>query len=261
MIKEKLQKLQSLKKTSDLYTKPLFLLQNTEHLDIDTHRDMLCTDKYIKRNQLRETYTEQQEKKFNRKYSEYLKALVKKRADDCFGVLIDFHIKFYRIDRYNRNELIFVLLPDYQIYERELGMLGVEPSWCGIIREMTNRQFYYLVMEYHRYDELFFKRLMYSFLESNEKLPSFYGLAALRAAKKMKDPVFLRYVYLSFKRKAGIEVKELETAVLHDAIEMDEEKVLKGCDGQHEYISVQDVNRKQDDILVQCRDAVTETNQ
>lgn len=254
MIKEKLLKLRSLKKTSDLYTKPLFLLENTENLDIDTHRDMLSTDKYIRRNKLRETYTEQQENKFNKKYGKYLKSLVTKRKEDGFTILVDFHIKFYHIDRYNKNELIFILLPDYLIYGKELAMLGMEPSLSGIVRKMKDKEFYFMVMEYYKYDFLFFKHLMHSFLEGNERLPSFYGLTVLKVIRQTNDHNFLCYVYLSFKSKAKIEIRELDDAMQENG---DEKTTMRRYDGNTSarYKSVPGENdrRKNNEVLIRCR--------
>lgn len=216
MIKEKLERLKASKKTTDLYVKPLFLLEDTEDLDIDTHRDLVDIDVYTKNCKPRETYTKLQELKFNRRYKRYLKSLVKKRKQDNYTFLIDFHIKFYHIDKYNRDELIFLLLPDYQIYGNELKKLGLMPFLMDIIKKMKDKSFYFMIMDYYEYDYEFFKMLIYNFIESNDQLSEFYSTTVLKVIHATHDKYFLGYVYFSLKKKSYIEMADLEKKIVNN---------------------------------------------
>lgn len=190
MIREKLKLLQKYKKTTDLYRKPTVLLEDTEELDRDAHLDLISEKiegqkkfKTIVETKLfrsdidRMSITETMERQFNKHIKKSLKGLLSTFYDQqndetklIFHLIIDFHIKYHFIDRYNKDELLILLLPFHKDYEKELLDLGFDCTYDSFLVKMKNRKFFSLLLTFIETAPSFFNGLLSDFFRRKHKI-------------------------------------------------------------------------------------------
>ncbi|KRH94920.1 hypothetical protein M153_950009485 [Pseudoloma neurophilia] len=187
MVKREILRVKSFKKTTDLYQKPVFLLEKTLELDKEQHFDLILqkTDDLSIYKQLlkskifsvkkdRMSMTEQMERIFNRHLVDTLVKLCKCRNDDqktgfIFNLIVDYIIKYCYIDRYNKTELFLLLLPNHLEYEKEIQKLGFESARNALLKMMKSKPFYSTMLKFCKSRPEFYDQLFYDFFKQNKK--------------------------------------------------------------------------------------------
>lgn len=207
VIRQAVENIRSSKCTSDFIHNPVFLLENTDSLDKETHYELILQKVHESENHLlmchiksklfsfrqeRMHLNTQKEKRYNLLITREIKNLLKIRwkknqeLNFIFNIIIDYHIKYNYIDKYNKNELLFVLLPHFQEYENEIKKLGINSSLSAIVRQMKNRKFFINFLEYSEYSPSFFEKAIKQFLKCNIQLHPFFYSTILKMIQDKK---------------------------------------------------------------------------
>ncbi|KAM0680804.1 hypothetical protein GINT2_001078 [Glugoides intestinalis] len=115
MLKEQLQELKKSKKTL-LYAKnALIRFVLNDEVDLNTlFYNLPFSTQFTTKKSLsfdRHTFSEREEKKFNKKFAPFLKSLISKIDDDNIDIMLEYLLRVYSIDTFNKKELTFILLP------------------------------------------------------------------------------------------------------------------------------------------------------
>lgn len=231
-IQSKLKKIQKSRKTTEILIKPLFLLEETNNLDKESHLDLIKSkilfytkfeklleskilfkiermdlsvgkerkfDKMLNANLIEllrikneyllnkntkndniknklenDNIKNNLEKNLKNNKKNYIISNLEEDVEFIFNIFIDYHIKFNYIDRYNKNILIFLLLPNFYLYEKELFLLEFKPTFNFIIKNMKNKKFFLEILKYEKCCLDFLDKLIFEFLRFNQSLDSFF---------------------------------------------------------------------------------------
>lgn len=255
MVKHQLTRIRREKNTTDIYTKPLFLLENTLDIDKESHLELielrienfkylrnLMKSKIYRIREDRMSFTARMEHIFNRALIETLVKLCKYRYSHVdglkdssengpygdlhpnsnhklidtendsegrknhllynisggnldaftFNLIIDYHIKYHYIDRFNKTELYLLLLPDHLSYEKEIEKLSFYSSRNHLLKKMRSKFFFTSLLPFITSLPEFFDQLLYEFfLRNGQKdfhkqcLRNFIGMDMFKKTYKM----------------------------------------------------------------------------
>lgn len=127
MLKEQLLELQQSKKTILNSSKSHITFIEDDSIDVHTLFNLLqfpsefTTSKSL--NFDRHRLSEKEERKFNKKFLQFLKTLISKMNDPQMPILLEFLLRIYCIDTFNTSELRFLLLP-FPKYFKQLVALN-----------------------------------------------------------------------------------------------------------------------------------------
>lgn len=179
MVKKELIQIRNVKKTTDIYLKPKFLVEKTAEIDKSTHFDLLkekieddpklskiISSKIFKMKEDRMSLTQRREINFNKYLQKSLCELLKCQNDTnrlIYNLIIDYHIKYHYIDRYNKNELFLLLISNHKKYEMEISKLGYDPAYESFIRAIRKKDLFKSLLTFMEADPIFFDELLFSF--------------------------------------------------------------------------------------------------
>ena len=127
MLKDQLLELQQSRRTLLNANKSAISFIDDDSIDTNTLLDILqfksdfTTSKALKFD--RHRLSEKEEKRFNKKFSLFLRNLLTKMNDSQIDILLEFLLRVYNIDTFNQRELQFLLLP-FQKYFGQLTILN-----------------------------------------------------------------------------------------------------------------------------------------
>lgn len=215
MLKERLEELQKNRRTI-LHTKQS-LVKFIEDDEVDTNtlfHNITIETPFTTRKSLtfdRHTFSEKEERKFNKKFAPFLKGLLENMNNPEIDVLLEYLTRKYNIDTFNPKELCFLILP-FEKYFTQLQTIAKNtksefsglksysiPTISTVI--MKNRKLFLEFVEYFKYYNIvgefldkivtcMAEKLTYSNLDY---FSEFYHIFTLLIAQNRKETALKMY--------------------------------------------------------------------
>lgn len=232
MIEDQLRELKKHKKTSDLFTEPLILLTNNKTETIEEIENKLImqtefSNKHIDRLSL----TEKEEKNFERKMSKYLRNLMHKMETEGIEDLIDFHIKFHFIDRMNKNDLLFLIMPFEKYSEQICELMSMKDfSISFLAKQLNNFEFLELFVDYFDFSELFFVRnfiekVLLCFLRQHQWLKEKLAEFLILNLERIKTECLFNSIYSVLTEKTDFRIEGVEIFEIKEKEEFERKEI------------------------------------
>lgn len=169
MLREQLKELKKSMKTLLNYKKAL--IKFIPNGDVDSHTlfyNLPFPTQFTTKKSLsidRHTFSEKEERKFNKKFAPFLKSLISNIDDENIDILLEYLLRVYSIDTFNTKELTFLLLPRERYFnqlhtialntQNEFSkMQKYSPKAIAHIM-IKNRSMFLMFIEYFEHYDLF----------------------------------------------------------------------------------------------------------
>ena len=184
MLQKQLEKLKKEKKTHDLFIEPLISFTKSENLtDEDLLEIIPFKTKYTTKSKERYLLTKNEEVIFNAKFKIYLKELISSMEVPGIELLLDYHIKKHAIDRFNKEEVLFLMLPFFERFELQiLKLLSMKNISLNFLSAKIKEEgFLEIFLEYFKYLDIpkvkeFVLKMLDCFLENNSTINDFVSV-------------------------------------------------------------------------------------
>lgn len=213
MIQNALKKAKKMQQTRPNLYKNFFMFGDTSEISTNILYNLITTKTEYNTEEYkafdRYHLTASQEQHFNSKFSPFVKNIIKYKHCHDFDLLLDFFVRNFYIQEYNKEELLFVILPfaeyNYQInhFENKLSFLQGMPKTYNIQFFATlaykNLYFFDFILDYFSYYEItkeFLQKIILEMCKLDQKEAIMGRLyVVLEELVKNKDYEFFTIAY------------------------------------------------------------------
>lgn len=145
MIRSQLQSIKEGRRAIHAQMKRRAVFGDTEDLDDETVLEMIpIQTQFTAPKSLRfdrQRQTKEEEERFNKRFSAFLKGLVRHAETRGIEYLLDYLVRRYMCDHFNQREMIFVLLPFKKYYSHVLSLSSASEFNYFVVQQTHSHQF------------------------------------------------------------------------------------------------------------------------
>ncbi|KAF7696528.1 hypothetical protein CDIK_1792 [Cucumispora dikerogammari] len=216
MLEYQLTEIKKHKKTTDLYTKPLITFNSKCLTAEDIEDSFIFQTKYSNKNIDRLSLTAKEENKFKKKISKYLISLLPRMREPGIESILDFHIFYHQIDRMNKDDLLFLLLPHSEYNKKTSILMGTEEfSIKDISKKLDNLEFLGFFMQYFDFFYLenikqFVEKVLTIYFAQKHNIRNEIAGALMNEFMAIEDKKFGTHLYDMLIKKTDLRIEDIE---------------------------------------------------